>query len=134
MSKLLKAYVSAFIIFTAVDIIWISMVAEPMFRAALSEALVSEVRIAPAILFYLMYPAGLIVFAVAPALKTQSLGYAVTRGALLGAFAYATYDLTNYATLRGWTLSITVLDIVYGAIVTALVAGLSFAITRAISK
>lgn len=134
MVSLLTAYASALIIFAAVDIAWIMAVAEPMFRAALGQSLVAEVRLAPAILFYLMYPAGLVMFAVAPALRSESVGHALAAGAMLGAFAYGTYDLTNFATLRDWTLSITVLDIAYGAVVTALVSTASFVVARTVVK
>jgi uncharacterized membrane protein len=122
MKAILKAYAVAFIVFGVVDLAWISMVAAPMFKEALQGSLAPAVRIAPAIAFYLMYPAGLMFFAVVPAIRSGDRSTALLNGGLFGLFTYATYDLTNYATLSGWTLEITLMDIAYGAIVSACVA------------
>ena len=87
----------------------------------------------PALAFYLLYPVGLVVFAIAPALKSGSLVDALLLGVLLGGITYATYDLTNFATLRNWTLQLTVIDILYGCIVAGGVAGLSYLIAPPIA-
>jgi len=81
--------------------------------------------------FYLMFPVGIVVFAVGPALKSGQLSDAILYGLLFGAIAYATYDLTNYATLKNWSLGITVLDIVYGAIASAAAATVAVLAVRA---
>jgi uncharacterized membrane protein len=89
---------------------------QPSNRPALADVLAPNVRLAPAIAFYLTFPIGIVVFSVLPSLRAGSLTSAFALGALFGAIAYATYDLSNYATLRVWTLQITVLDICYGAL------------------
>jgi uncharacterized membrane protein len=84
------------------------------------------VRIALALAFYAIYPVGLLVFAIAPALRSGTLANGLLLGALLGVLTYATYDLTNFATLRNWALQMTVIDILYGGLVAAAVAGLTY--------
>ncbi|MFX5578596.1 DUF2177 family protein, partial [Acinetobacter baumannii] len=83
--------------------------------------------------FYLLYPIGVLVLAVLPALKSGSLAAAIGSGIVLGALCYGTYDLTNFATLRNWTLQITLVDIAYGAVVSGLVAAAGFWAARAVS-
>lgn len=130
MRQTLSAYLVAMIAFGIVDLIWISNVAAPMFRDMLQDALATDVRLAPAIAFYVVFPAGLTYFAILPGLKSASVANTLISGGLFGLFTYATYDLTNYATLKGWTLETTLIDIAYGIIASALVAALSHAITQ----
>jgi uncharacterized membrane protein len=100
------------------------------YRPVLAEILVSNLRVAPAIAFYLVYPVGVVVFAVMPALRSGSIASAFALALLFGAVAYATYDLTNYATLRVWSLQITVLDVVYGAFASGIAATAAFLLVR----
>jgi uncharacterized membrane protein len=97
-----------------------------LYRPALAEILVPRPRIAPAIAFYLTYPVGIVIFAVLPALQSGSTASAFATGALFGAIAYATYDLTNYATIRIWTGMIAAVDIAYGAFASAVSAAAAF--------
>lgn len=99
-----------------------------LYKQTLGDILLPSVNIAPAIAFYLLYPLGLVYFAVIPSLKSGSSSDALINGALFGLFAYATYELTNYATLRNWTLQITVVDIAYGAIASGAVAAVAAAL------
>ena len=92
--------------------------------------LVPNLRVAPAIVFYLSYPIGLVYFAVTPGLRAGTAVNTLIPALLFGALAYATYDLTNYATLRHWTLQITVLDVIYGALASAAAAIAAYAIIR----
>ena len=111
------AYSAALIVFGALDAIWLTTMASRLYRPALGEILLDNLRIAPAIAFYFLYPIGLVVFAAMPAVRSGSAGMALAYGALFGLLAYATYDLTNYATLRNWTLQITIVDLIYGTVV-----------------
>ncbi|MBM3543543.1 MAG: DUF2177 family protein [Alphaproteobacteria bacterium] len=122
----LAAYAIALVLFVALDIIWLMTMGASLYRATLGDILLPTVKIAPAIVFYLMFPIGIIVFAVAPALRAGSPLPALLYGALFGLLAYATYDLTNHATLKNWTLKITAIDIVYGAVVVGAVSTLTF--------
>jgi len=116
----LVAYAAALIVFGALDAIWLTTMASRLYRPALGEILLDNLRIAPAVAFYFLYPIGLVVFAAMPAVRSGSAGVALTYGALFGLLAYATYDLTNYATLRNWTLQITIVDLMYGTVVAGL--------------
>lgn len=122
----LFSYIVAFVLFATLDIIWLTLMSGVLYRPVLGDMLAPEIRIAPALAFYLAYPIGLVLFAIAPALRSGSLLDALFLGAVLGALTYATYDLTNFATLRNWTLQLTVVDIVYGAVVAGGVAGLTY--------
>ena len=127
----LVGYIGTLLSFGAIDALWLRAMGPALYRPTLGDILLSDVRVAPAIVFYLIYPIGVIILAVLPALKSNSLLTAVGSGFLLGAMAYATYDLTNFATLRNWTLQLTVLDMGYGAIVSGVAAGVGFFVTRA---
>jgi uncharacterized membrane protein len=119
------AYALTLVIFAALDIAWLMTMGAKLYKQTLGPILIDNIRIMPALAFYLMYPAGLVVFAIAPGLKGGSASTALVYGALFGLFAYGTYELTNYATLRDWTLQITIIDIAYGALVSGLVAAIA---------
>lgn len=110
------AYFTALIVFGLIDAVWLSTMGPVLYRPQLGDILLQNIRVGPAIAFYAAFPVGLIIFAIAPALKTEAISTALIYGLLFGASTYATYDLTNFATLRNWTLQITVADIVYGAV------------------
>ena len=114
------AYITILIVFGIIDAIWLSQMAATLYRPMLGDMLVENIRIVPALVFYLFFPFGLVVFAVSPALRDGSVIAAFASGALLGALCYATYDLTNYATLKNWTWQVVVIDIVYGALVAGI--------------
>lgn len=112
----LVLYLISLAIFVLVDMVWLGLVARGFYRAQLGEMLSPKVNWAAAVLFYLLFIAGLQVFVVVPALQTGVALTALWRGALFGLIAYATYDLTNLATLRGWPLLVTVVDLAWGAV------------------
>lgn len=116
------SYVSALIVFVVADIIWLGTMVSRVYRPALGDILLPSVNFAPALIFYLIYPIGLVIFAILPGLKSGSVTMAATYGALFGFFTYATYDLSNYATLRHWTLQVTAVDIAWGTVLGALAA------------
>ena len=124
------AYVAALIAFVVVDATWLTTMGAALYRSVLGDILQPSVNFSAAIAFYLLYSLGIVIFAVAPALRTGSASTALTYGALFGLFTYATYDLTNYATLRNWTLKLTLIDIVYGAIAVALAAAIAFFVAQ----
>jgi uncharacterized membrane protein len=126
----LIAYAGVLVVFGAIDAGWLTLMGPIVYRPALAEILAPSLRIAPAIAFYLMYPIGIVVFAVLPGLRAGSAVTAFGFALLFGALAYATYDLTNYATLRVWTLQITLLDIVYGAFASGVAATAGLLLVR----
>lgn len=127
-------YISTLIIFGVVDALWLSVMGALFYKPLLGDILLSSVRIGPALAFYAMYPVGVLVFAILPALRSGSANTALALGLLLGAVAYATYDLTNFATLRNWSLQIVIVDIVYGSVATGFAATASYFLTPAMES
>jgi len=128
------AYLSILVVFACLDFTWLSLTGPSLYKPALGPLLAEKVRAAPAIIFYLIYLAGLVYFAVWPALASGDWTKALLNGALLGVVAYATYDLTNQATLRIWSTRVTILDLCWGAFASALAAVVSYAITAWASR
>ena len=128
------AYVTVLIVFGMIDAVWLTTMGAMLYRPALGDILVQNLRVVPAIAFYLLFPVGIVVFAVLPGLRAQSPLTAATLALLFGALAYATYDLTNYATLRNWTLQITVVDIGYGALASSIAAAAGYFAVRLIAR
>jgi uncharacterized membrane protein len=111
--------------------LWLGIVAKNLYQMKIG-FLLGPVQWFPAILFYLLYILGILIFATVPALQDLSLSRALVSGSLFGFFAYATYDLTNLATIKGWPLSITLIDISWGVVLTGSVATLSYLIGKAL--
>jgi uncharacterized membrane protein len=117
-------------IFFVIDLIWLGVVAKSFYQKNLNYILSPNVNWAAAIIFYLIYIAGILIFSVVPAVTKDSLRYAVLWGALFGFFTYATYDLTNLALLKDWPLNIVFVDILWGVVLCSTVATLSFYIAK----
>lgn len=124
--KNLLLYGITTIIFFAIDMVWLGVVARNLYKQKLGFIVSPEVNWAAAIIFYLIYIGGILFFAVLPASKEMSWQTALLNGALLGGMCYATYDLTNMATIAKWPLEIVVIDIVWGMVLTGSVAILSY--------
>jgi uncharacterized membrane protein len=116
------AYLTVLVVFGAIDAGWLITMGPVLYRPTLADILLPSLRVAPAIVFYLLYPVGIVVFSVMPGLRAGSLTTTLLLALLFGAIAYATYDLTNFATLRNWTWQITLVDIGYGAIASGVAA------------
>ena len=129
----LKLYVVTVPIFFAIDIIWLGFVAKKFYRTNLGFILSPNVNWSAAISFYLLYIAGILIFAVVPALEKESLGKALLWGSLYGFFTYATYDLTNMATIKDWPLKVVVVDILWGIFLCSMVASTSFLMAKWLS-
>lgn len=124
------AYVGALIVFCALDYIWLTIVAKDFYQMQMGDLMAIQVKMLPAVTFYLLYLVGLVVFAISPALREQSWVVAASLGLLLGLIAYASYDLTNMATLKEWSISLTLVDIAWGACVSAIAAVAGFFAAR----
>ncbi|MFN3868201.1 MAG: DUF2177 family protein [Hyphomicrobiaceae bacterium] len=120
--KVAVAYIATLLTFVLIDAVWLSRMASVLYKPTMGDMLLDQFRVAPAVVFYLMFAAGLVYFAVWPGLDAGSWRVALVHGALIGAMAYATYDLTNHATLRNWSTTMTVVDIIWGATLSALSA------------
>ncbi|HEV7323308.1 MAG TPA: DUF2177 family protein [Ensifer sp.] len=126
MKSILAAYLAALIAFVVVDLIWLATMADLIYRPLLGDKLARRFRLTPVIAFYLIYAGGIVHFAVLPALNGGNVAAAALDGAALGLVAYTTYQFTNLGTLRDWPLSISLADIVWGALLTAIASTFSF--------
>jgi len=121
-----KTYVPALVGFLAIDMIWLAVVARGFYRRHLGFLLVDQVNWWAAIAFYLLFVAGVLVFAVGPGLQANSLSKALILGGFLGLVTYGTYDLTNLATVKSWPLIVTVVDMAWGTVLAAAVSGIGY--------
>lgn len=128
--KLVYLYLLTLPVFFGIDMLWIGVLAKSFYRNNLGHLLRPDINWTAALIFYLLYIVGILIFATLPALEKKSLHQAVLLGALFGFFAYATYDLSNLATLKDWPVKIVFVDILWGMVLTASVAAASFFIGK----
>lgn len=128
------AYAATLVVLAACDFVWLGTMGSAVYRPRLGALLLERPVLWAAALFYLIYAAGVVLFAVAPALALHSWARAAVLGALFGFFAYATYDLTNLATVRSWSGLVAVLDIGWGALLSAIGASAGYFCARALTS
>ncbi len=119
-------YAIALACFVALDAVWLGLIAKNLYATELKGLMTNNVKWGAAILFYLIFLAGLIYFVIAPTIKSRAINNLVFAGGFFGLVTYATYDLTNYATLKGFPFKIVVIDMVWGAVLSAAVAFLAY--------
>jgi uncharacterized membrane protein len=134
MPQFLSAYLITLVLLAAIDFVWLAFVARGFYVAKLGDLMRPQPDLEAAALFYAVYAAGIIHFAALPAVRGGGWNHALAQGAMLGLVAYATYDLSNLATLKGWPLAMTVVDVVWGTVLTALVATLASIVTSWLTK
>lgn len=131
MKSFLISYATAFFSMLAIDAVWLSVMSKRFYTPYLGHLLADAPRFFPAGIFYMLYIFGMVFFVVSPALANgASLLKVFLSGALLGLFAYATYDLTNQATLKSWPTIVTLVDLVWGTLLTGTIAVLAVLVTR----
>lgn len=128
------SYFAMAVIFFGCDAVWLTLAGNGLYRPLLGDLVLERFKAGPAILFYLLYIAGAVYFAIAPAISSDRWTTALVNGALFGFFAYGTYDLTNLATLRGWSTTITIVDLCWGTVLTGVCAMLGYLIATAITR
>lgn len=128
--RYLKLLLTALPLLIILDVLWIGILADAFYQAEIGFLLTDQVFWPAAFLFYVLYVGALIVFVLDPALKARSFKKALTLGALLGFTAYMTYDLTNLATIGGWPLSLSVVDIAWGTVASLIVSGATYSIAQ----
>lgn len=129
MKRYLVAYLVTLIAMVLIDAVWLSTMADRLYRPVMGDMLAPEFRLAPAIVFYLIYPAGLVFLAVRPAFREGAPTVAILSGAVVGFIAYATYDLTNQATLIRWSTALTIADLCWGTFLSAIASGAGYGVT-----
>jgi uncharacterized membrane protein len=128
--QILLLYLLTIPVFFIIDMLWLGVFAKGFYRKILANFLSDRVNWAAALIFYLLFIVGILIFAVIPALEKNTLWYALVFGGLFGFFTYATYDLTNLATLKNWPLIIVLVDIIWGVVLSSVVAMSSFLIGK----
>ncbi len=126
------AYITTAAVFLAIDYVWLSHIANRFYFDRLGHLLMDKPNMAAAGAFYLMYVVGIVIFAVTPALKSETMMPALVFGALFGFFTYATYDITNFATLKGWPLIVVGVDVAWGTLLSSVSAVSGYFLTRLI--
>jgi uncharacterized membrane protein len=123
MNRYVAGYLAAALVMVALDMLWLGVVAKTMYQQAIGQLMAEEPKVLAAIVFYAVYALGLVIFALAPQAEDFGLGRTVGVGALFGFFAYATYDLSNLATLRNWPIRLTLIDMAWGTALSGTAAG-----------
>lgn len=125
-SQLIKLFLIAVPVFFVIDLLWLGVVARGFYLKYLGDMLKSPPNWTAAIVFYLLFILGLVIFVINPAVDKESIKYAVLFGAMFGFFTYMTYDLTNLATLKNWPMQIVIVDIIWGTVLSMSVASLTY--------
>lgn len=126
----LKLFIVAFLVFLAIDLVWLGLIAKKLYRKHLGFIMSEDVNWTAAVIFYIIFIAGIVLFVVTPALESGSLYHSIIYGALFGLVTYSTYDLTNLATLKNWPVRITIIDLAWGSFLSASVSFITFLVFR----
>ncbi|MFM2357681.1 MAG: hypothetical protein RJA61_418 [Candidatus Parcubacteria bacterium] len=128
----IKLYAIALPVFFAIDLLWIGFIAKGFYAKQIGSLLKSDVNWTAAILFYLLFIFGLVLFVITPAIEKNSWTHALLFGALFGLVCYATYDLTNLALAKDWPVLVTIVDLIWGAVLSASVSVITYFIASKI--
>jgi len=121
-----KLFLIALPIFFVIDMVWLVLVAKKFYQQQIGFLMKPDINWFAAIIFYLLFIAGLVIFVISPAVEKHSWVHAVLFGALFGLITYATYDLTNLATLKDWPLLVTVVDLIWGTVLAASISSITY--------
>ena len=133
MLSIATRYIAALVVLVVGDILWLQYFAHAVFQPTLKPILRDDVDWRAVVLFYLLYAAGVVIFAISPALTQRSGRLALTYGLLFGFFAYMTYDITNFATIKTWTIRLALMDVGWGTFITGVAAILGYCAARALA-
>lgn len=126
MLTFLKLYGISFIVFFAIDMLWLGIIAKDLYQKQIGHLLKTDVNWVAAIVFYLLFIGGLVYFVLMPNAEAGNLGKVLLAGALFGFITYATYDLTNLATLKDWPIQITIIDLAWGTFLGASTSSVTY--------
>ncbi|HNV97195.1 MAG TPA: DUF2177 family protein [bacterium] len=127
-----KIYFTTLPVFFAIDMLWLGLIAKNFYAKHIGFLMKTNINWLSAIIFYLLFILGVTIFVISPALEKNSWTHALLFGALFGLITYATYDLTNLATIKDWPLIVTIIDLIWGTILSSLVCLISFFIINKI--
>ena len=129
----LKLYLIALPVFLAIDAVWLTVVAKNFYAKQIGYLMAKNPNLFAALIFYLIFIAGLVFFVITPALDKKMWTHALLAGLFFGLVTYATYDLTNLATVKDWPLIITIVDLIWGTVLSSVVSGVAFFIASKLS-
>ncbi len=132
--ELIRNYLITFIVYFTIEMVWLGLLARKIYEKHLGYLMADKPNLMVSLIYFIIVVWGLIFFAIYPALTKSSLSYAIIAGALFGFMTYATYSMTNLATLKDWPLFITLIDVSWGTVLNSLTAGLSFYIIKMFIK
>lgn len=132
MAQFFKLYGIAFVLFFVIDLIWLGLIAKNLYQNQIGTLLKTNTNWTAAIIFYLLFIGGLVFFAIQPSISSATLWKAMLYGALFGFITYATYDLTNLATLEGWPIKISIIDLIWGSFLGASTSSLTYVLYHTI--
>lgn len=112
--KYIYLYILTFVVFLAIDFIWLNFIAKNLYATRIGHLLAEKPNLVPALIFYLIFVVGVIIFAIIPGYETKNILKTILLGALFGLLTYSTYDFTNLATLKNWPISVTIIDLIWG--------------------
>ena len=130
----IRLYFTALPVFFAIDMLWLGLIAKSFYAKQIGYLMKTDITWTAAILFYLLFIVGLVLFVIMPAVEKRSWVHSLLFGALFGLITYATYDLTNLATVKDWPLLVTVVDLAWGAVLAASVSIVTYFITNTIGQ
>jgi len=130
--KWLARFGIVFVIFLVIDMVWLLFISRKFYAEKLGYLMRDPINIGAAFLFYVLFVIGVLFFVIHPAMERDSVGYALLAGALFGLMTYATYDLTNLATIKEWPVIITVIDLIWGTTLSTLVSFLGYTLIKKI--
>ena len=128
----IKLFFIALPVFFVIDMIWLVLIAKDFYRKQVGFLMRPDINWFAATVFYILFIAGLVIFVISPAVEKKSWVHALISGSLFGLIAYATYDLTNLATMKNWPLLVTVIDLIWGTVLAASVSALTYLIANKI--
>ncbi len=134
MIKLLPAYITIIVVMFVLDLVWLSMLAEPLYQAGIGHLMAAKPNLMFASLFYLVYALGLMRFAVIPSIAARGIKNTFVAAAVFGFFIYASYDLTNLALLKDWPLRLSVIDIAWGTLLSGVSASVGKLVLNKLGK
>lgn len=126
----IKTFFIAFAVFLGIDMLWLTVIAQKFYKAQIGHLMADKAKLLPAAIFYVLFIAAMAYFVIAPALEHQNLSRLILSAAIFGLVTYATYDLTNMATLKNWPLLVTVVDIAWGTFLSLAVSLITYLIRK----
>jgi uncharacterized membrane protein len=131
--KYVLLYILTFLVFLAIDAVWLLFISKDFYSKEIGHLMAEKALLLPALIFYLLFVVGVLIFAIIPGYEAQSLSKTLMLSALFGLMTYATYDLTNLATLRDWPLKVTIIDIIWGSSLATLTGLAGYYIAKLIN-